>query len=114
VGPNNDFDGALPAMKVVRVILYVLGGLFLVLIGLIAYVAIFVPDPGPSGIGVAQSVTVGGKTVHVVTNGAVTYNSTIEDGQIVVNDKKFELSDGDEFTLTINADGTSTVRPGKP
>jgi hypothetical protein len=101
-------------MKVVRIILYTLGGLFLALIGLIAYVAIFVPDPGPSSIGFAQSVTVGGKTVHMVTNGPATYNSTVEDGNIVVNGKKYELTGGDEFTLTVNQDGSTSLRPGKP
>ena len=52
-------------MKVVRIILYILGGLFLALIGLGIYVVNFVPDPGPSRIGFAQSMTVGGKTVQI-------------------------------------------------
>ena len=68
-------------MKILRVILYIFGGLFIALLGLFAYFLIFV-DPYMENArpGVAQSVTVGGKTVHVVTNGAVTYNSTIENG----------------------------------
>jgi hypothetical protein len=101
-------------MKILRIILYIFGGLFIALLGLIAYVAIFVPDPGPSSIGFAQSVTVGGKKVHIVTNGPVAYKSTVEDGKIVVNGKQFELTDGDEFTLTVNQDGSASVRPGKP
>jgi hypothetical protein len=102
-------------MKILRIVLYIFGGLFIALLGLFGYFLIFV-DPYMENAqpGVSTSWTVGGKTVHVVTNGAPTYKSTIESGQIVVNDKKFELPDGTEFTLTINEDGSSSLRPGKP
>ena len=102
-------------MKIVRIILYVFGGLFIALIGLFAYFLIFVDpytDNAPPGI--AQTMSVGGKTVHAVMKGAASYSMSNEGNDVIVNVKKLDLSGGDEFTVEINADGTTTVRPGKP
>jgi hypothetical protein len=102
-------------MKVLRIILYIFGGLFIALIGLFAYFLIFVQpymDDAPPSI--AQSMSVGGKTVHAVMKGAASYSMTNEGNDVIVNGKKLDLSGGDEFTVEINADGTTNLRPGKP
>ena len=103
-------------MKVIRIILYIFGGLFLALVGLFAYFAIFV-DPytaqsGPPSI--AQTMSVGGKTVHMITKGPASYSATNEGNDILINGKKLDLSGGEKFTAEINADGTTHLRPGKP
>jgi hypothetical protein len=103
-------------MKILRIILYILGGLFIALLGLFAYFLIFV-DPymdNASQPGITQTMSVGGKTVHAVMKGAASYSMTNEGNDVIVNGKKLDLSGGDEFTVEINADGTTTVRPGKP
>ena len=102
-------------MKVIRIILYIFGGLFLALAGLFAYFAIFVdPYTTPSAPSIAQTMSVGGKTVHMIAKGPASYSATNEGNDILINGKKLDLSGGDEFTVEINADGTTHVRPGKP
>ena len=102
-------------MKILRVILYIFGGLFIALLGLFAYFLIFVDpymDNAPASI--TQTMSVGGKTVHAVMKGDASYSMTNEGNDVIVNGKKLDLSGGDEFTVEINADGTTHVRPGKP
>jgi hypothetical protein len=102
-------------MKVIRIILYIFGGLFLALAGLFAYFLIFVdPYTESAPPGITQTMSVGGKTVHAVMKGAASYSMTNEGNDVIVNGKKLDLSGGNEFTVEINADGTTTVRPGKP
>jgi hypothetical protein len=57
---------------------------------------------------------VGGKTVHFVSTGPVSFKTTNDGNTILFNDKALELPEGDEFTLTISPDGSKTLRPGKP
>jgi hypothetical protein len=102
-------------MKVLRIILYIFGGLFIALIGVFAYFLIFVEpymDDAPPSI--AQTMSVGGKTVHMVTKGPASYTATNEGDDILINGKKLDLSGGDVFTVEISADGTTALRPGKP
>ena len=102
-------------MKVIRIILYIFVGLFLALAGLFAYFAIFVdPYTTPLAPSVAQTMSVGGKTVHMVANGPASYSATNEGNDILINGKKLDLSGGDEFTVEINTDGTTHLRSGKP
>jgi len=102
-------------MKILRIVLYIFGGLFIALLGLFAYFLIFVdPYVENASPGITQTMSVGGKTVHAVMNGAASYSMTNDGNDVIVNGKKLDLSGGDEFTVEINADGTTTVRPGKP
>ena len=59
-------------------------------------------------------MSAGGKTVHFVTKGAVSYTASNEGDTILLNGKPLDLSGGDVFTVEIAADGTPTLRPGKP
>lgn len=101
-------------MKVVRIILYICGGLFIAFIGLMIYIVNFDPGQHSANTGFAQTMTVGGKKVHLVMNGVGSYKAAAEGSDILVNGKKLDLSGGDEFTITINGDGTTNMRPGKP
>ena len=101
-------------MTALRIFLYVLGGLFLalaVLIGVAAYLDHIGP-PGPAQL--TQSMSAGGKTVHFVAKGPVSYTASNEGDAILLNGKPLDLSGGDVFTVEIAADGTSSLRPGKP
>ena len=99
-------------MKLLRVILYIAAGLFLALLALIGAAAFLDHIDPPGAPGLTQTMSVGGKTVHAVMKGA--YSMTNDGNDVIVNGKKLDLSGGDEFTVEINADGTTTVRPGKP
>ena len=101
-------------MKALRIIGYIVGTLFLalaVLIGVATYLD-YVDPPGPAQL--TQSMAAGGKTVHFVTKGARSYTASNEGDTILLNGKPLDLSGGDVFTAEIAADGTISVRPGKP
>jgi hypothetical protein len=101
-------------MNALRVIGYVVGGLFLALVvvlGVAAYLDHIDPQGPPQ---LSQSMSAGGKTVHFVTKGAVSYTASNEGDTILVNGKPLDLSGGDVFTAEIAADGTTSLRPGKP
>jgi len=101
-------------MKGLRIIGYIVGTLFLalaVLIGVAAYLDHNDP-PGPAQL--TQSMSAGGKTVHFVTKGSVSYTASNEGDTILLNGKPLDLSGGDVFTVEIAADGKTSLRPGKP
>ncbi len=101
-------------MKALRIIGYIVGTLFLalaVLIGVATYLD-YVDPPKPGQL--SQTMSAGGKTVHFVPKGAVSYTASNEGDTILLNGKPLDLSGGDVFTVEIAADGTPTLRPGKP
>ena len=101
-------------MKALRIIGYIVGTLFLalaVLIGVATYLD-YVDPPKPGQL--SQTMIVGGKTVHFVSTGPVSYKTSNEGDTILFNGQALELPEGDEFTLTISPDGSKTLRPGKP
>ena len=101
-------------MKALRIIGYSVGTLLIalaVLIGVATYLD-RVDPPGPAQL--SQSMSAGGKTVHFVTKGPVSYTASNEGDTILLNGKPLDLSGGDVFTAEIAADGTISLRPGKP
>jgi hypothetical protein len=100
-------------MKALRITVYILGALFLALFALIV-VASYLDKGDQMAPSITQSMTVGGKTVHFVNKGAASYAAGNDGDAIVVNGQRLDLPDGDEFIAEIGADGSVTVRPGKP
>ena len=100
-------------MKVLRIIGYIVGALFLALVVLIG-VAAYLDHIDPPGPALSQSMSAGGKTVHFVTKGPVSYTASNEGDTILLNGKPLDLAGGDVFTAEIAADGTTSLRPGKP
>jgi hypothetical protein len=100
-------------MKALRIIGYIVGGLFVALSALIA-VGSFLGGDNNSSPGIAQSMSVGGKTVHFVAKGAAAYTASNEGDTILINGKPLDLSGGDVFTVDIAEDGSTSMRPGKP
>lgn len=100
-------------MKALRIIAYIVGGLLIALVALIAVGSYFGGD-NTSSPGITQSMSAGGKTVHFVTKGPASYTASNEGDTILLNGKPLDLSGGDEFTAEIAADGTTSLRPGKP
>jgi hypothetical protein len=101
-------------MKALRIIGYVVGGLLLTLVVLIA-IGSYVGDGGnTSAPGITQSMSVGGKTVHFVSKSLAAYTASNEGDRILLNGKPLDLSGGNEFTVEIAEDGSTSQRPGKP
>jgi len=101
-------------MKALRIIAYIVGGLLVTLVALFA-VGSYVGDGGnTSSPGITQSMSAGGKTVHFVSKGAAAYTASNEGDAILINGKPLNLSGGDEFTVEIAEDGSTSLRPGKP
>jgi len=100
-------------MQILKVIGYVLGGLVAVLIVGSILLTIFPPPPGDE---VLQTMSFGGKTVHIMRTGEGTVNFSAEnaDGAVIVNGTRLELSEGDTFTVAVSADGKVVLRPGAP
>jgi hypothetical protein len=102
-------------MKILRIILYICGALFLGIVGLFVFFLVFIdPNIENAPASVTQTMSVGGKTVHMITKGAASYSATNEGDDIVINGKKLDLTGGDEFTVEIDAEGNTHLRPGKP
>jgi hypothetical protein len=59
-------------------------------------------------------MSVGGKTVHFVNKGAGAYTASNQGDTILINGKRLDLSGGEEFTVEIAEDGSTSQRPGKP
>jgi hypothetical protein len=100
-------------MKALRIIAYIVGGLLVAVIALIA-VGSYLGGDNTSSPGIIQSMSVGGKTVHFVNKGPGAYTASNEGDAILINGKPLDLSGGDEFTVEIAEDGTTSLRPGKP
>ena len=99
-------------MKALRIIAYIVGGLLLALIALIA-VGSYMGGNMQTTPSLTQSMSVGGKTVHFVSKGAASYTAANEGDSILVNGKPLDLSGGGEFTIEVAADGTTSLRPGQ-
>ena len=101
-------------MKALRIIGYIVGGLLLTLVVLIA-VGSYVGDGSTtSAPGITQSMSAGGKTVHFVSKGAAAYTASNEGDTILLNGKPLDLTGGDVFTVEIAEDGSTSLRPGEP
>ena len=101
-------------MTALRTIGYIVGTLLIalaVLIGVAAYLD-HIDPPRPAQL--TQSMSAGGKAVHFVTKGSVSYTASNEGDTILLNGKPLDLSGGDVFTVEIAADGKASLRPGKP
>ena len=100
-------------MKALRIIGYIVGGLLVTLVVLIA-VGSYLGGDTTSSPGITQSMSAGGKTVHFVSKGAAAYIASNEGDTILINGKPLDLSGGNEFTVEIAEDGSTSLRPGKP
>ena len=100
-------------MKALRIIGYIVGGLLIALVALIA-VGSYLGGDTTSSPSITQSMSAGGKTVHFVSKGAAAYTASNEGDTILINGKPLDLSGGDVFTVEIAEDGSTSQRPGKP
>ena len=101
-------------MKALRIIGYVVGGLLVTLVALFAIGSYVGDGANTSSPGITQSMSAGGKTVHFVTKGPASYTASNEGDAILINGKPLDLSGGDEFTVEIAENGSTSLRPGKP
>jgi hypothetical protein len=98
-------------MKILKYIGYTLLALVLGIFAL----SQFLPPPGP-GSGVFQTLSSGGKTVHLVRGGPgdIRFSASMEGSSVVVNGQTLELSGGDEFTVKLFENGRMELHKGAP
>lgn len=98
-------------MKVLKIIGYTVGAL------LLAFVALVILLPPSDGTGtVFQTLSFGGKTVHLARGGPgdINFSASMEDGAAIVNGQKLDLSGGDVFTVKLFENGRMELHKGAP